>query len=117
MPIIEGLGVSAHAIAQFQDRIAPLSEQKAREMILAGIAWATNVRELPDGKTLRVRTRSPFPFEFRAFCVFDEERGHFVVTTIVKGDSKVARKRKRKAARDAAAANASTTAERKEKQE
>lgn len=115
MPIIEGLGVSAHAIAQFQERIAPLPGQKAREMILAGIAWATNVRELPEGKTLRIRTRRPFPFEFRAFCVFDEERGHFVVTTIVKGDSKVTRKRKRKRKpeRDG---GASTTPESQEKQ-
>jgi hypothetical protein len=48
-------------------------------------------------ETLRVRTRRPFPFEFRAFCVFDEARGHFVVTTIVRGDGSVRRKHRRRA--------------------
>lgn len=54
---------------------------------------------LPDESTWRIRTRRPFPFEFRAFCVFDQARGHYVVTTIVRGDSKVARQQKRRAAR------------------
>lgn len=53
--------------------------------IRAGVSLAGNVRVLPDGETLRVRTRRPFPFEFRAYCVFDHERGHFVVTTIRAG--------------------------------
>ncbi|MGH9837076.1 MAG: hypothetical protein ACRD9Y_28950, partial [Blastocatellia bacterium] len=55
--------------------------------------------------------RRPFPFEFRAFCVFDEERGHFVVTTIVRGDSNVKRKHKRKAARNPAPPDAAPTKE------
>src|SRR2546426_12830022 len=88
------LSVSLHAIDQFRQRIAPVEEAKARRFILAGILQATNVRSLPDGNTLRVRTRRPFPFEFRAYCVFDRERGHFVVTTIVRGDSSVTRKRR-----------------------
>jgi hypothetical protein len=86
--------VSAHAIDQFRQRIAPMEENKARRVILAGILQATNVKRLPDGNTLRVRTRRPFPFEFRAYCVFDHERGHFVVTTIVRGDSNVTRARR-----------------------
>jgi hypothetical protein len=43
-----------------------------------------------------VRTVKPFPYEFRAYCVFDHQRGHRVVTTVVRGDSCVTRKRKRK---------------------
>lgn len=106
MPELLNVFVSPHAISQFQNRIAPVEEAKARRFILAGILQATNRKLLPatddHAETLRVRTRHPFPFEFRAFCVFDKERGHFVVTTIVKGDSNVKRKRKRKAARDQA---------------
>jgi hypothetical protein len=90
--------VSPHAVCQFQKRIALVDEIKARRFIQAGILQAANVKLLPDGNTLRVRTRRPFPFEFRAYCVFDPERGHFVVTTIVRGDSGVTRKRKRRAA-------------------
>jgi hypothetical protein len=62
--------------------------------IRAGVRQATNVRVLPDGETLRVRTVKPFPYEFRAYCVFDHERGHRVVTTIVWGDSRATRKRR-----------------------
>lgn len=96
MSEILNLFVSPHAISQFQQRIAPMEEAKVRRCILAGILQATNVRRLPDGNTLRVRTRRPFPFEFRAYCVFDHDRGHFVVATIVRGDSCVTRKRRRK---------------------
>jgi hypothetical protein len=101
MPSIPGLFVTPHAVEQFQQRIAPLDAARARQMILEGIAQATNVRLLPDGSTLRVRTQPPFPFEFRAYCVFDAERGHPVVTTIVRGASNVTRKRKRRARRAA----------------
>lgn len=87
--------VSAHAIQQFQQRIALLGKAKALEFILAGIRLSENVRVQSDGRSLRVRSRRPFPFEFRAYCVFDEERKRFVVTTIVRGDSKVTRKRKK----------------------
>lgn len=90
------LFVSAHAIQQFQDRIAPMSEAKARRFILAGIRQAMNIRLQPDGLSFRIRTRRPFPFEFRAYCVFDSEKLAYVVTTIVKGDSNVTRKQKRK---------------------
>lgn len=90
------LFVSPHAISQFQQRIAPMEENKARLFILAGVLQATNRKLLPADanhpETLRVRTRRPFPFEFRAYCVFDESRGHFVVTTIVRGDGSVRRK-------------------------
>lgn len=88
--------VTPHAVTQFQLRIAPLEEAAARDVILAGIRESTNVSVLPDGVTLRVRTRRPFPYEFRAYMVFDERRGHRVVTTIVRGDSSVTRKRRRR---------------------
>jgi hypothetical protein len=96
MPIIPDLFVTPHAIEQFRQRIAPMDEVRARQIILAGIRQATNVRALPDGETLRVRTQRPFPFEFRAYCVFDAERGHVVVTTIVRGDSNITRKHRRR---------------------
>lgn len=91
--------VSEHAVEQFRARIARLSETEAQNAILTGIAQAENVKILPDGDTLRVRTRRPFPYEFRAYCVFDHDRGHFVVTTIVRGDSCVTRKQRRRAKR------------------
>ena len=90
------LFVTPHAVEQFRQRIAPMEAGRARQMILDGIAQATDVRVLPDGSTLRVRTRRPFPFEFRAYCVFDLKRGHMVVTTIVRGDRNVTRKHKRR---------------------
>jgi hypothetical protein len=86
--------ITPHAIEQFRKRIARLSDEQAREVIRTGIGQATNVRALPDGETLRVRTRRPFPYEFRAYCVFDRRRGHRVVTTIVWGDSRATRQRK-----------------------
>jgi hypothetical protein len=101
MPIIPDLFVTPHAVEQFQKRIAPMDMARARWMILAGIRQATDVRFLPDGMTLRVRIRRPFPFAFRAYCTFDVARGHPVVTTIVRGDSNVTRKHKRRAAREA----------------
>lgn len=88
----ESLFVTPHAVAQFQKRIAPLGDDAARRVILEGIEQATNVRILPDGATVRVRTRRPFPYEFRAYCVDDQERGHPVVVTILRGDSNVTRK-------------------------
>lgn len=88
--------ITPHAIEQFQKRIARLSDEQAREVVRAGVSQAANVRVLPDGETLRVRTVKPFPYEFRAYCVFDHERGHRVVTTVVRGDSSMTRKRKRK---------------------
>ncbi len=91
--------ISTHAVAQFQRRIAPMSRAAAAQIIREGIQLATNVRQLPDGLTWRVRTRRPFPFEFRAFVVFDLERGHYVVTTIVRGDGSVRRKHRRHAQR------------------
>lgn len=95
MPELNGLMISRHAVGQFQQRIAPMEEARARSFIGAGICDAVNLKRLPDGNTLRIRTRRPFPFEFRAFCVYDETRGGWVVTTIVRGDSKVTRKRRR----------------------
>jgi hypothetical protein len=101
MPLIPDLFVTPHAVEQFQKRIASMDEAKARQMILTGIRQATNVRMLPDGMTLRVRTQRPFPFAFRAYCTFDVERGHLVVTTVVRGDSNITRKHKRRASREA----------------
>lgn len=92
---LESCGVSNHAIAQFQARIALMDDMSVRRVIRDGIQSAENILALPDGNTLRVRTRRPFPFEFRAYCVFDHERGYFVVTTIVRGDSNVTRARRR----------------------
>lgn len=89
--------ISPHALAQFQRRIAPMSRAAVAQVIREGIQSATNVRQLPDGLTWRVRTRRPFPFEFRAFVVLDLERGHYVVTTIVRGDGSVRRKHRRRA--------------------
>lgn len=74
-----------------------MPKAKARAFIRAGIQVADNVKLLPDGNTLRIRTRRPFPFEFRAYCVFDEQRGCFVVTTIVRGAGSVTRKQQRRA--------------------
>lgn len=96
MPLLPNLFVTPHAIEKFQERIAPLDKVKARRFILEGVHHATNVSLLPDGTSLRIRTKRPFPFEFRAFCVLDLERGHYVVSTIVRGDSNVTRKHKRK---------------------
>ena len=93
---LDTFGVSDHAVAQFKNRIARLDDARARSVIHGGLRSANNIYLLPDGNTLRIRTRSPFPFEFRAFCVFDHQRGHFVVTTVVRGDSCVTRKRKHK---------------------
>jgi hypothetical protein len=90
------LQVSVHAIQQFQDRIAPMNDEKVEACILAGIRQAVNIKLQPDGLSFRVRTRRPFPFEFRAYCVFDPEKLAYVVTTIVKGDSNMTRKHKRK---------------------
>lgn len=95
MPELERLIISKHAVEQFQQRIASMEDARARSFIEAGIRDAVNVKLLPDGNTLRIRTRRPFPFEFRAFCVFDQQRGGWVVTTIVRGDSKVTRKQRR----------------------
>jgi hypothetical protein len=97
---LESCRVSDHAVAQFQGRIARLDDMSARRVIRDGIQGAENIRSLPDGNTLRVRTRRPFPFEFRAYCVFDYDRGHFVVTTIVRGDSNVTRAHRRKVSAD-----------------
>ena len=88
------LFITLHANEQFQRRVAPLDDEAALRMILDGISQATNISVLPDGATLRVRTRRPFPHEFRAFIVFDPTRGHSVVTTIVRGDSAVTRNRR-----------------------
>jgi len=101
VPFIPDLFITPHAIEQFQQRIAPMEKARARRFILDGIRQANNVNVLPDGMTLRIRTEPPFPFEFRAFVVFDEDRGRPVVTTVVRGDRNVTRKRKRKASRNA----------------
>lgn len=90
------LFITPHAVSQFQKRIAALDDGAARQMIRDGILRSRNVRVLPDGATVRVRTRRPFPFEFRAFCVYDARHRCPVVTTIVRGDSGVTRKRRRR---------------------
>lgn len=96
MPELFNLLVSDHAVSQFQNRIAPMEEVKARRFIQAGILQASNIKTQPDGTSLRIRTRRPFPFEFRAYCVYDAEKLAYVVTTIVRGNSNVTRKQERK---------------------
>ncbi len=88
--------VSFHAVEQFQRRIAKLPTTVVAEIIEEGVRTAQKVRLLPDGGTLRVRTSSPFPFEFRAILVYDEGFECPVVTTILRGaSSKTRRKLKR----------------------
>lgn len=84
--------VSPHAVEQFRRRIVRLEFTTAREIIALGIRQSGNILLLPDGATWRVRTRRPFPYEFRAFCVYDEQFQSFVVATLVRGDSCVTRK-------------------------
>lgn len=96
MQTIASFFVTPHAVAQFQKRIAPLDDEAALRAITDGIRRATNVSVLPDGQTWRVRTKRPFPYGFRAFGVMDQERGHPVVVTILRGDSSVTRKRRRR---------------------
>ncbi len=92
----ENVIVSFHAVEQFQARISILPENIVRKIILDGVKTTDKVKLLPDGGTLRIRTRHPFPFEFRALLVFDEEFEAPVVTTILKGDSwKIRKQRKR----------------------
>lgn len=97
---ITELFISAHAVEQFQQRIAPMNEMQARFFIGAGIHQATNRKLIPANaehpETWRIRTKHPFPFEFRALCVFDAERDCHVVKTIVRGDSCVTRQHKRR---------------------
>jgi hypothetical protein len=90
--------ISQHAVEQFQSRIAPMTDERARFFIREGIRLSTNIKLLPDGGTLRVRTRRPFPFEFRAFCVFDAARQNWVVATVLRGGYSVTRKHQRRAA-------------------
>lgn len=98
MNILVPIRVSDHAVKQFRERIAAVGEERARFFIREGIRRSTNIKLLPDGGTLRVRTRRPFPFEFRAICVLDESRGGWVVATILRGDGSITRKRRRRAA-------------------
>jgi hypothetical protein len=65
MPEIPDLFISPHAVEQFRLRIAPMNEARARFFIGEGIRNATSVKLLPDENTWRIRTRRPFPFEFR----------------------------------------------------
>jgi hypothetical protein len=96
MQISFPLQVSPHAVEQFQKRIAAMDAHKVQRFILNGIRQSENIKLQTDGVSFRVRTRRPFPFEFRAYCVFDPDKLAYVVTTIVKGDSHVTRKQKRK---------------------
>jgi hypothetical protein len=92
----EKIVISWHAVEQFQARISLLPEKVVREIIEKGVKTTDKVKLLPDGGTLRIRTRRPFPFEFRALLVYDEEFECPVVTTVLKGDSwKVRKQRKR----------------------
>jgi hypothetical protein len=73
------LFITSHAVQQFQRCITPMRVPKARRSILEGVRQMTNVELLPDGGTLRIRTSRPFPFEFCAFYVFDQEREGFAI--------------------------------------
>jgi hypothetical protein len=74
---LERFGVSDHAMVQFRARISRLDKMSARHVIRGGIHGAVNRLALQDVNTPRGRTRRPFPSKFRAYCVFDHERGHF----------------------------------------
>ena len=93
----ENVVVSFHAVEQFQARISQLPEKIVREIIEKGVKTTDKVKLLPDGGTLRIRTRRPFPFEFRAIIVFDYEQNCSVITTILKGDSWKIRKQRNRA--------------------
>ncbi len=86
--------VSFHAVEQFQARISSLPEKVVREIIENGVKTTDKVKLLPDGGTLRIRTRKPFPFEFRALLVYDEEFELPVVTTVLRGESWKLRKQR-----------------------
>ena len=90
----ENIVVSFHAVEQFQARISNLPEKIVHEIILDGVKTTDKVKLLPDGETLRIRTRRPFPFEFRAIVVFDTEQQCPMVVTILKGDSWKVRKQR-----------------------
>ncbi|MFV0389574.1 MAG: hypothetical protein ACK5NT_12560 [Pyrinomonadaceae bacterium] len=90
----ERVVVSNHAIEQFRKRIADLPYEAAKNVIAEGVQKSEKVKLLPDGGTMRVRTRRPFPYEFRAMVVYDEGHEAPVVTTVLKGDSKKIRKRR-----------------------
>jgi hypothetical protein len=90
----ENILVSYHAIEQFRKRIANLPELVVHKIIIEGVKTTDKVKLLPDGGTLRARTRRPFPFEFRAILVYDEEFECPVVTTVLRGDSWKVRKRR-----------------------
>lgn len=90
----EKVVVSFHAIKQFQERITQFPEEVVRKIILEGVTNTEKVKLLPDGGTLRIRTRKPFPFEFRAILVYDEGFQCPVVTTVLRGDSWKVRKQR-----------------------
>ncbi len=90
----EKIVVSWHAVEQFQARISNLPEKLVREIIENGVKTTDKVKLLPDGGTLRIRTRRPFPFEFRALLVYDEGHEMPVVTTVLKGESWKLRKQR-----------------------
>ena len=91
----EKIVVSWHAVEQFQARISNLPEKVVREIIEEGVKTTDKVKLLPDGGTLRIRTRRPFfKYEFRALLVYDEDFECPVVTTILKGDSWKVRKQR-----------------------
>lgn len=86
--------IETHAVEQFQARISQLPEKVVREIIENGVKTTDKVKLLPEGGTLRIRTRRPFPFEFRALLVYDEELEAPVVTTVLKGESWKLRKQR-----------------------
>ncbi len=90
----EDVRVSFHAVEQFCARIARLPEASVPDVISEGVRTAESVCILPDGRSMRVRTRRPFPFEFRAILVYDKELDCPVVTTILRGDSWKLRKQR-----------------------
>lgn len=90
----ERIVVSFHAVEQFQARISNLPEKIVREIIEKGVKTSEKIKILPDGGTLRIRTRRPFPFEFRALLVYDEGHEMPVVTTVLKGESWKLRKQR-----------------------
>lgn len=95
----ENLRISDHAVEQFQCRIAALPDHVVRQIILDGITTARSVKVLPEGATVRVRTRRPLPYEFRAIVIYDREGQDSVVATVLRGDSQKVRKLRRRSQR------------------
>jgi len=67
--------ITPHAVTQFQRRICTAERRAGVADDYGGRQPGHQRSRLPDGETLRVRNMPPFPYEFRAYCVYDHGRG------------------------------------------